>query len=209
VNNTGASSAGRRDAERVLKDLLAGNERFAEGRPTGPRRSPADYRAVAAAQNPAALILTCSDSRVPPEILFDQGVGDLFVVRVAGNVVVGSGPAVKGSVEFAVADLAVPLIVVLGHSGCGAVKSAITHLEKKDELPGFLRTFVDLLQPALARARERAGDPYEAAIRANVELGVERLRGLEPVLAPRLRDRSLRIVGGVYDLSTARVSIVV
>jgi carbonic anhydrase len=209
VNDSGALLPAQRDADSVLKDLLAGNERFAEGRATGPRRGPADYRAVAAAQSPAALILTCSDSRVPPEILFDQGVGDLFVVRVAGNVVVGSGPAVKGSVEFAVADLAVPLIVVLGHSGCGAVKSAIAHLEKRDELSGFLRTLVDLLQPALARARERAGDPYEAAIRSNVELGVERLRGLEPILAPRVRDRSLRVVGGVYDLSTARVSLVV
>jgi carbonic anhydrase len=209
VNDSGALLPAQRDADSVLKDLLAGNERFAEGRATGPRRGLADYRAVAAAQSPAALILTCSDSRVPPEILFDQGVGDLFVVRVAGNVVVGSGPAVKGSVEFAVADLAVPLIVVLGHSGCGAVKSAIAHLEKRDELSGFLRTLVDLLQPALARARERAGDPYEAAIRSNVELGVERLRGLEPILAPRVRDRSLRVVGGVYDLSTARVSLVV
>lgn len=193
---------------RLLEELLAGNARFAEGRARGPRRGPEDYRAVATEQNPRAVIVTCSDSRVPPELLFDQGIGDLFVVRVAGNVVGGAGPIVPGSIEFAVADLGVPLILLLGHSGCGAVRSAILHLEEKHPLPGQIQGLVELVKPAVERARGRAGDPIENSIRANVEIGVERLRSLEPILAPRVRDRVLDIAGGVYDLSTARVTLV-
>lgn len=193
---------------RLIEELLAGNARFAEGRPTGPRRGPEDYRAVAAEQNPRAAIVTCSDSRVPPELLFDQGIGDLFVVRVAGNVVGGAGPIVPGSIEFAVADLGVPLILLLGHSGCGAVRSAIRHLEEKHPLPGQIQGLVELVKPAVERARGRPGDTLDNSIRANVEIGVERLRSLEPILAPRVRERGIEIVGGVYDLSTARVTLV-
>src|SRR5712692_3996794 len=112
-------------ADEAWRQLLAGNERFAKGQPSSPRRRPEDFRAVAEAQYPAAVIVSCSDSRVAPEILFDVGVGDVFVVRVAGNVVSGAGASVKGSIEYAVVELHVPLIVVMGHSGCGAVKAAM------------------------------------------------------------------------------------
>ena len=108
-----------------MRDLIRGNERFSKGQITGPRRRPEDFRALAEGQYPEAVIVSCADSRVAPEILFDVGVGDIFVIRVAGNVIGGAGASVKGSIEYAIAELHVPLIVVLGHSGCGAVKSAI------------------------------------------------------------------------------------
>src|SRR5262249_37305843 len=128
----------------VLKKLLAGNKRFAEGRLDNPRRTPKDFAALAEGQKPVAVIVGGGGSGVPPELIFDQGIGDLFVVRVAGNIVSGAGPTVKGSIEFAVAELGVRLIMVLGHSQCGAVKAAIAHAEAKDTLPGSLG---DLISP--------------------------------------------------------------
>jgi carbonic anhydrase len=116
------------NADEALHKLLEGNERFVKGQPANPRRSPEDFRGLAEAQYPKAVIVSCADSRVAPEILFDVGVGDIFVVRVAGNVVSGAGVTVKGSIEYAVAELNVPLIVVLGHTGCGAVKAAMKHM---------------------------------------------------------------------------------
>src|SRR6476659_3904688 len=112
-------------ADEALKDLMAGNERFMAGKTLNPRQSPADFSKLATGQTPDAVIVGCSDSRVPPEILFAQGVGDLFVIRGAGNVVSGAGATVKGSIAYAVVVLGAPLVMVLGHSQCGAVKSAL------------------------------------------------------------------------------------
>jgi carbonic anhydrase len=197
-----------RSADEALRDLLAGNERFAKGRPSSPRRRPEDFRALATAQYPEAVIVSCADSRVAPEILFDVGVGDIFVIRVAGNVIGGAGASVKGSIEYAIAELHTPLIVVLGHSGCGAVKSAIKHIDDKDALPGAIGGLVDLVKPAVIKSRGMPGDALENAIRANVEMGVERLKGLEPILAPRVKDGTVKIMGGVYDLKTGLVSLI-
>jgi carbonic anhydrase len=194
-------------ANETLKQLLVGNARFATGEAASPRRGPEDYRAVAHGQKPVAVILSCADSRVPPELLFDMGVGDLFVIRVAGNVVGGAGPVVKGSVEYAVAELGVPLIIVLGHSECGAVKAALKHIDDNDALPGAIQGLVSLVKPAVAKAKGQPGDPLDNAIRANVKLGVERLTGLKPILAPRVKQGLLKVVGGVYDLRTGSVSL--
>ncbi len=196
-------------AEVVLADLMAGNERFVAGRPDSPRRRPEDYGPLAAGQFPEAAIIACSDSRVPPEILFDQGVGDLFVIRIAGNVIGGTGPVVKGSIEYAVAELKVPLVMVLGHSNCGAVKAAVQHIDDHDALPGAINDLVNLIKPAVEKVRDQPGDKLANAIRANVELGVERLKGLEPILAGPVRAGKLKIVGATYDLATGRVKIVV
>ncbi len=196
-----------RTADEALHDLIAGNQRFAKGRVTGPRRGPEDFRALAEAQYPEAVIVSCSDSRVAPEILFDVGVGDIFVIRVAGNIIGGAGATVKGSIEYAIAELNAPLILVLGHSGCGAVKSAIKHIDEKDTLPGAIEGLVGLVKPAVIKSRARAGDPLENAIRANVELGVQRLQGLEPILAPRVKNGTVKIAGGVYDLKTGLVTL--
>ncbi len=116
-------SAANRDPEAVLAQLIEGNKRFAMGQPTHPGRRPEDFAPLAEGQTPLAVIVGCADSRVAPEVIFDLGIGDLFVVRVAGNVISGAGASVKGSIEYAVAELGVRLIMVLGHTGCGAVKA--------------------------------------------------------------------------------------
>ena len=154
-----------------------------------------------------AVIVGCADSRVPPELLFDQGVGDLFVVRVAGNVVSGAGPPVKGSIEYGVAELAVSLIMVLGHSECGAVKAAIKHINDRDSLLGALGVLVNSIRPAVAKGMP--GDPLDNAIRANVGIGVERLRGLQPIVAPAVKRGQVKVVGAVYDLRTGSVALTV
>ena len=194
--------------DRALQDLLNGNKRFMKGQLTAPRRSPADFRGLAEAQFPEAVIVCCADSRVAPEILFDVGLGDVFVVRVAGNVVIGAGVTVKGSIEYAVAELNVPLIVVLGHSGCGAVKAAKQHIDAKDSLPGAIDGLVELVKPAVVQSKGMPGDALENAIRKNVEIGVQRLKELQPILAPLVSDGKLKVVGGVYDLRTGAVNLV-
>jgi carbonic anhydrase len=192
----------------ALTKLLAGNERFVAGQPKSPRRRPEDFAPLAAGQFPLAAIIACSDSRVAPEIMFDQGVGDLFVIRVAGNVIGGSGPVVKGSIEYAVAVLNVPLVMVLGHSNCGAVDAAIKHFDDHDALPGAINGLVDLIKPAVEEVRGKPGDKLTNAIRANVELGVERLKGLEPILAGPVHAGKVKVVGATYDLATGRVEMV-
>ena len=147
---------------------------------------------------------------VPPEILFDVGVGDLFVVRVAGNVVGGAGPVVKGSIEYAVAELNVPLIsMVLGHSGCGAVKAAIKAVDAKEALPGAINDLVELIKPAVAKSKAVAGDPLDNAIRGDVAIGVDRLKMLDPILAGPVNKGKVKVVGAVYDLrGTGKVTMV-
>lgn len=193
--------------DEALRRLSAGNQRFVKGETISPRRSPADFTVHAGAQFPKALIVSCSDSRVAPEILFDVGVGDVFVVRIAGNVINGAGATVKGSIEYAVAELNVPLIVVLGHTNCGAVKSAIQHIDAKDSLPGAINDLVEMVKPAVLASKSMPGNALENAIRKNVEIGVDRLKRLEPILAPRVKDGTLKIVGGVYDLTNGAVTI--
>jgi carbonic anhydrase len=194
-------------ADDALKDLMEGNARFAKGEATSPRRSPSDFRAVSDAQNPIAVVVACADSRVSPELLFDAGVGELFVIRVAGNVVDGAGVTVKGSIEYAVAELNVPLVVVLGHTNCGAVKAAVQHIDQKDSLPGSINGLVELIKPVVGKAQGQAGDKYGNVTRANVNAGVEKLQKLQPILAPRVKAGSIKVVGGVYDLHTGAVKL--
>jgi carbonic anhydrase len=196
------------NADMALRELLAGNHRFTTGKSLAPRRSPEEFRFLAHGQFPEAVVVSCADSRVAPEILFDVGVGNIFVVRVAGNVIGGAGVTVKGSIEYAVAELNVPLILVLGHSACGAVKAAIKHIDDRNSLPGAINGLVELIQPAVEKSKGMPGDPLENAIRQNVEIGVERLRGLEPILAPRVKDMRVKVVGGVYDLRTGEVKLI-
>jgi carbonic anhydrase len=197
----------RPSPDEALRELLSGNARFAAGRPNSPRRSPADFSQLAEGQYPFAAILGCADSRVAPEILFDVGKGDVFVVRVAGNVVSGAGAVVKGSIEYAVAELRVPLIMVLGHSNCGAVKAAMAHLHAKDSLPGAINGLVELIKPAVEQTKG-AGDGLNSAIKKNVQIGVERLKQLEPIVATAVKEGKLKVVGGVYDLRSGKVQVV-
>ncbi len=192
----------------VLASLMEGNGRFAAGTPSLlSRRRPEDFAALADGQAPTAIIVACADSRVAPELIFDQGVGDLFVVRVAGNVVTGAGPVVKGSLEFAVAELGVRLILVLGHTACGAVKAAVTHIDNKDSLPGSIEGLVDVIRPAVAAVDQLPGDKVENVIKANVRKCTETIKSLDPILAKLAASGDLKVAGGVYDLATGRVAL--
>lgn len=202
------SAAAGPSPDEVLRQLRGGNQRFMKGATVSPRRSPEDFRPLAAGQRPMAVIVGCADSRVPPEILFDQGVGDLFVVRVAGNVIGGAGAFVKGSVEYGIVELGISLVMVLGHSECGAVKAAIKHLDDRDALPGSLGPLVNSIRPAVLKAKSRSGDQLDNAIRANVEIGVGQLRSLQPIVAPAVKRGAVKVVGAVYDLSTGSVSLI-
>jgi len=194
--------------DEVLRLIKEGNARFASGASTHPRRTPADFKPLAAGQAPIAAIVACADSRVTPEILFDLGIGELFVVRVAGNYVSGAGASVKGSVEYAVAELGVSLIMVLGHSQCGAIKAAIQHIHDNDALPGSINDLVNTIKPAVTESQHKPGDPLENAIRANVQRGVQRLNGLDPIIAPAVKSGKLKVVGAVYDLASGKITMV-
>ena len=198
VSALAAQSQGR-SADEVLKDLQAGNQRFVAGRTLNPRQSPADFSKLAAGQAPEAVIIGCADSRVPPEILFDQGVGDLFVIRVAGNIVNGAGPIIKGSIAYAVVVLGASLVMVLGHSECGAVKAA---LETKEQgLPNSIRDLVGLVDTGKERELDRA-------IAANVRSGVTKLNTLEPTIKSYVEKKRVKVVGAVYDLASGKVNVV-
>ncbi|MDG3002845.1 carbonic anhydrase [Paludisphaera mucosa] len=209
LSSTGAAAPSPRDADVVLAKLLEGNTRFINGQTSLlSRRRPSDFAALAEGQEPSAIIVACADSRVAPELIFDQGVGDLFVVRVAGNVVSGSGPIVAGSIEFAVAELGARLIVVLGHTRCGAVKAAIQHIDKQDSLPGSINGLVELIKPAVTDVRGTPGDKLDNVIKANVRRCVGQLKTMGPILPEQFKSGGLKAVGGVYDLATGKVDIV-
>jgi carbonic anhydrase len=199
------SPAPQISADEALRRLIEGNKRFVDGKIVHPGRTPDEFKPLAQGQYPIAAIVSCADSRVAPEILFDEGIGDLFVIRIAGNYVDGAGAAVKGSVEYAVAVLNVPLIMVLGHSQCGAVKSAIKQIEDHKPLPGAIDTLVNSIKPAVLEAKGKSGDLLENAIEANVRRGVQRLKTLDPIVAPALKSGKLKVVGGTYDLATGSV----
>jgi carbonic anhydrase len=194
-----AAKSQRRTGDEELKELQAGNKRFVAGRTLNPRQSPADFSKLASGQVPDAVIVGCADSRVPPEILFDQGVGDLFVIRVAGNVVSGAGPIVKGSIAYAVVVLGASLVMVLGHSECGAVKSALE--TKQQDLPGSIRDLVGLVDTGNERDLNRA-------IAANVRAGVTKLKSLEPTISQYVEAKRVKVVGAVYDLAGGKVKLV-
>jgi len=185
--------------DEALKRLLAGNERFVNGTPEHPRQDVERREAVANEQDPFAIVLTCSDSRVAPEVLFDQGLGDLFVIRVAGNVV---DPIVLGSIEFAAVRLGTPLIVVLAHSSCGAVTAAV----EGGELEGSLPSVAARLQPAVEATMNEPGDAVDNAIRANAWLAVERLLTDDSPLAGLVDAGSLKIAAAYYDLASGQVT---
>ena len=194
---TGAQeTAPRPDA--VLAELRAGNEHHALKQYEHPHQTATRQRELASGQHPHAAILSCADSRVAPEIVFDQGLGDLFDVRVAGNV---AGDTEIASLEYAAEHLNVPLIVVVGHQRCGAVTAAA----EGGEAHGHLSALIAPIRPAVQRAKTMPGDPIANAVRINVEMVVEQLRGSEPILKERISKHELQIVGAVYSLDTGRV----
>jgi len=189
--------------EDVIRELLQGNQRYRSGK-TRTYGLPVDRDVLAAEQRPIAAVLSCSDSRVVCEHLFDQGPGTLFVVRVAGNLLNAEGLA---SIEFAVGVLGVRLILVLGHSSCGAVSAAVETLRNGTRFPGRLPALVDQLREPVTRCQGLDGDLVANAVRENVRMTVERLAAAEPVIAPGIRSSATRVVGGIFDLATGVVSL--
>ena len=196
------------NADQALRELLAGNHRFAIGNRLTPRRSPEEFRVLAHGQFPEAVIVSCADSRVAPEILFDVGVGDIFVVRVAGNVIGGAGVTVKGSIEYAVAELNVPLILVLGHSGCGAVKAAIN--TSMTEIPYQAPSMAWWSSSNLPwqEAKECPATRWKTRSAKTSRSESRGSEGLEPILAPRVKDGKVKVVGGVYQLHDGSVTLI-
>lgn len=196
INATNADA--QVSADSATTKLKEGNERFIKGKTLHPNQDFKRIKEVAAAQKPFAIIVGCSDSRVPSEIIFDQGIGDLFIVRTAGQV---SSYASWGSIEFGNAVLGAKLIVVLGHTSCGAVSAAC----KIPDVPGHIVTLINAIKPAAELAKKIAGDVVENAVKINVAMEVKQLQSLEPVLTKAIKNGSLKIVGAVYNLSTGQV----
>ncbi len=183
----------------VLRQLQAGNANHVAKRYKHPHQTDERQHELVAGQSPDAIILSCADSRVAPEIVLDQGLGDLFDVRVAGNV---PGDDEVASIEYAAEHLHAPLVVVLGHQKCGAIEAAMDPHEPHGHLPQL----VVMLRPAVAQARKLPGDLFDNAVRVNVENVVQQLRTSQPVLAPLVARGALKIVGGVYSLETGKVT---
>jgi carbonic anhydrase len=187
-----------------LELLMKGNKRYVEG---DSRRH--DFKrereALVGGQNPYAGILSCADSRIAPEYAFDSGRGDLFVCRVAGNF---ANDDTVASMEYAVAMLGMPLIMVLGHDACGAVDATIKSLKDNTTLPGHLPSLVTSLTPAVKAASGSPGDPLDNAIRQNVIDNVAKLKSATPILSAAVEQRKLKVVGGIYRLGDGRVEMI-
>jgi len=184
----------------ALQKLIDGNKRFVENRRQNPNQTLARVTEVAQTQKPFAAILGCADSRFPAEIIFDQGIGDCFVDRVAGNVVT---PEEKGSLEFGCLVLGAKVLMVVGHERCGAVKAAI----EGGELPGQIGSLTNAIKEAVERSKNQPGDKVENAVKENVRLQIENLKK-SPVISQLIQEGKLIVTGGYYDLDTGAVSIV-
>lgn len=189
-------------ADEALHRLEHGNARFVAGHLSGSTTESVaeSRRRVAQGQKPFAIIVGCSDSRVGPEVVFDQRVGDLFVVRTAGEVV---DAVALGSIEYGVAHLGSPLIVVLGHERCGAVGAAVAGAKE----PGHIATVLKAIEPAVRATKGQAGDPVENAVRAQALDVAAQLEAAGPILKDAVQAGKLRIVAARYDLDSGRVEV--
>lgn len=185
----------------VIESLKRGNDRYVAESRLMPKEYGTIRRQLVAGQYPRAVILGCADSRVPPEIIFDQGLGDLFTVRVAGNI---TTEEVMGSVEYAVEHLHTPVVVVLGHEKCGAVSAAL----HPEGAAGHIRTLLEALQPAVDRVKDRKGSDAEHvhdAVAENVDVQVHHLTDDDPVVHEEVLHDRVVVVGAIYDIETGRV----
>jgi carbonic anhydrase len=191
------------EPDAALQRLLDGNQRFIQQKREYPHQSRVRLQEVAYAQTPFATILSCADSRVPAEILFDTGIGDLFDIRVAGNVV---SPEILGSLEYAASMLHTSLILVLGHERCGAVTAAV----KGETLAGNMGAFVKSIKPAIAKANPSSSnldDLIDQAVIANVHYQIAKIQRNSTIIAQRVLSGDLKLVGGRYDLDEGKVVI--
>lgn len=188
--------------DEALQRLVEGNKRFAAGNNLHPDQSPARRIELADGQHPFAVILSCSDSRVPPEIIFDQGLGDLYVIRLAGHI---PDENVLGSIEHAIENLGVNLVMVLGHKNCGAVTAAV----QGGDMPGHMASLVKAIRPAIEKVKRQPTSLLDNAIRANVQMAVAQIRVSQPLLANKVMSNALKVVGAYYDLNSGGVNILV
>jgi len=190
--------------DEALQRLIEGNRRFTTGKLWHNQISQERLASLASGQAPFAVMLGCADSRVPPELVFDQGFGDLFVLRLAGNVYV---PSVAASVQYAHLHLGVLLLVVLGHEGCGAVGAALGCMFHQVEHPEHIQGLVRLIEPGLRAIdpKQPAQDQFQAAVEANVRWTVEQIVRTPEVQRALHEKRNIRIVGAVYELATGNV----
>jgi carbonic anhydrase len=194
--------ASSQQGEEAFGKLIAGNKRFVTGSLAQKDVGDARRKELAGGQHPFAIVVTCSDSRVAPEIVFDEGLGDIFVVRVAGNVL---DPISLGSIEYAAEHLHAPLLVLMGHEQCGAVSAA---LDAKGEPEGNIGAIIKKILPAVKKAKVKGGSRDEMlnnAIRENVVLSYKDVRGKSPVLKHMIDKGELRVVAGVYHLASGEV----
>ena len=187
-------------AEEALKLLKAGNERFVTGHLASitPKEIAERRTELTKGQKPFAIVVCCSDSRVGPEIVFDQELGNIFVVRTAGEVLDAAG---IGSIEYAVAHLGSPLLVVLGHEQCGAVAAAVADAKE----PGNIADIIKAIQPVVAQTKDQPGDPLANAIRANAQDIAGRLSKTDPVISEKVKAGKLTVLAGVISLKTGQV----
>ncbi|MBL8069413.1 MAG: carbonic anhydrase [Armatimonadetes bacterium] len=184
----------------AMQRLTEGNRRFVAGTPQHPHTDPARRTAVAKSQAPFAVVLTCADSRVSPELVFDQGLGDLFVARVAGNTF---GKDILGSIEYSVAVLGSRLIVVMGHERCGAVDAAI----KGGELPGSIGEAINPILPAVAATAGEKENRLDKTIAVNAEMQAKRLLAESKILSDLAEKGELKVVSATLDLDTGVVTM--
>jgi carbonic anhydrase len=193
------------NADEALQRLKEGNERYVANKSIDLNESQSRRIELAKGQNPFATIFSCVDSRVPPELIFDRGLGDLFVIRTAGQVI---DNAVLGSLEFGVAELKIPLLLVLGHEKCGAVKATVEAVENNGTAEAEINWLVDGIRPAVEVAKMQSGDLLDNAVKANVLLTVERLKR-SSILSEALEKGALKIIGARYDLDTGIVEVII
>jgi carbonic anhydrase len=184
--------------DEALVKLMEGNSRYVMSTYTHPNQSLERRAEVAKGQKPFAIIVTCSDSRVPPEILFDQGLGDLFVIRVAGNIV---DDHALGSIEYAAEHLGVKLVIVLGHERCGAVDATV----KGGTAPGHISSLVKDIKPSVEKARKEKGDLLENSIKNNTLAVTKKIESSKPILEELVKKGHIKVVSARYDLDDGKV----
>lgn len=187
-------------AAAALTRLMQGNQRYVAMNLMRPNQTMERRLQVSQAQHPSAIVLTCADSRVPPELVFDQGLGDLFVVRVAGNVL---DDHVAGSIEYAAEHLGAPLVLVLGHERCGAVEAAV----HGGEAPGKIQSLIEAIRPAVKAAQQQPGDLLDNSVKENAKRVVQQLEHADPLLSHLIEAGKLEIVGARYDLDSGKVEL--
>jgi len=204
ASHTQAEAVSVMQPDSVLQWLMTGNNQFSHGQFDEHGVDSSLRVRLSGGQHPRAVIITCSDSRVPPELVFDKGLGDLFVIRVAGNII---DDAVLGSVEYAVEHLHTPLVVVMGHKNCGAVAAAVSDLQDpaKSGINNHIRALTDRIEEAVNVVNLDEKDMAQKALLSNVMCSVDMLRKSRPVLAEEVSKGELKIAGAVYDVATGKV----